>query len=137
MILLALSQGLAWKAARTFDGKAAPLPLAFLGMITVALAIFTPGSQYITGAVGPAVGAVYIASIAIGLWLGRAERLPARGPLIVLTAVHAVTLTIGMYSFFNRANFGDYFLSFIRSVLPDDVHRRISPRCLHRPKLAL
>ena len=72
-------------------------------MITVALAIFTPGSQYITGAVGPAVGAVYIASVAIGLWLGRAERLPARGPLIVLTAVHAVTLTIGMYSFFNRA----------------------------------
>src|ERR1700730_16773482 len=48
VILLALSQGLAWKAARTFDGKAAPLPLAFLGMITVALAIFTPGSQYIT-----------------------------------------------------------------------------------------
>ena len=102
VILLPLSQGLVWKAARTFDGKAAPLLLAFLGMIAVAVAYLTPALQYIAGAVGPAVGAVYITAVAIGLWLGRAERLSARGPLIVLTAVHAVTLTIGIYSFSNK-----------------------------------
>ena len=64
---------------------------------------FRPGFRRIAGAAAPAAGAVYIASVAIGLWLGRADRLPARGPLIVLTTVHAATLTIGMYSFFNGA----------------------------------
>ena len=102
-LLLALSQGLLWKAARSFDGKPAPLPLVFLGVIAVAIANFTPGLHYIAGATGPAVGVAYIASVAIGFWLGRAEWLPARGPLIVLTAVHALILTIGIYSFFNQS----------------------------------
>ena len=101
--LLALSQGLAWRAARTFDDKSAPLPLAFLGMFAVVLANSTPGLQVIAGSAGPAVGAIYMASIAASLWLGRRERLPARGPLIILAAVHAGVLTLGIYSFFNRA----------------------------------
>jgi diguanylate cyclase (GGDEF)-like protein len=102
-ILLALSHGLVWKAARTFDAKPAPLPLALLGMIAVGVANFAPGLQYIAGSAGPAVGVIYIASAGISLWLAREEQLPARGPIIVLTAVHTVVLTIGIYSFFNRA----------------------------------
>jgi diguanylate cyclase (GGDEF)-like protein len=101
--LLALSHGLLWKAARTFDAKPAPMSLALLGMIAVGTVNFAPGLQYIAGSVGPAVGAIYMASAGISLWLGREERLPARGPIIVLSAVHAVMLTIGIYSFFNQA----------------------------------
>jgi diguanylate cyclase (GGDEF)-like protein len=103
VVLLPLSQGLVWKAARTLDGKTAPLSLALLGMMVVAVANLTPGLQFIAGAVGPGVGAVYIAAVAIGLWRGRGERLPARGPLTAFAGVHAGVLVIGMYSFFNRA----------------------------------
>ena len=103
VILMPLSQGLVWGAARKFDGKTAPLPIVFLGMVVAAIANFAPGLERIASAAAPAAGAVYIAFVAIGLWLGRADRLPARGPLIVLTTVHAAALTIGTYSFFNRA----------------------------------
>ncbi len=103
VVLMPLSQGLVWRAARNFEGKTAPLSIVFLGMVVAAIANFAPGLERIAGAAAPAAGAVYIASVAIGLWLGRADRLPARGPLIVLTTVHAATLTIGMYSFFNGA----------------------------------
>jgi len=103
VVLLPVSQGLVWKAARTLDGKTAPLSLTLLGMMVVAVANLTPGLQYIAGAVGPGVGTVYMASVAIGLWLGRGEQLSARGPLIVFAAVHAGMLTLGVYTFFNRA----------------------------------
>jgi diguanylate cyclase (GGDEF)-like protein len=103
VILMPLSQGLVWRGARKFDGKTAPLPIVFLGMAAAAIANLAPNLQHIAGAVGPATGVVYMAAVAIGLWLGRADRLPARGPLIVLTTVHAATLMIGTYSFFNRA----------------------------------
>ena len=102
-ILLALSHGLVWKAARTFDAKPAPLPLALLGMIAVCAANFAPGLQYIAGSAGPAVGVIYIASAGISLWLARKEQLPARGPIIVLTAVHTVVLTIGIVSMMPRS----------------------------------
>ena len=102
-ILLALTQGLVWKAARMLDRKSAPLPIVMLGMLVVVIANVSPGLQYVAGAVGPAVGAAYMGATAVALWLGRHDRLPARGPLILLTGVHASVLLLGMYSFFNRS----------------------------------
>jgi diguanylate cyclase (GGDEF)-like protein len=102
-ILLSLSQGLVWKAARMLDGKSGPLPIAIIGMLVIVIANFSPGLQYVAGAIGPGVGATYVAAAAFTLWQARHDRLPARAPLIVLTSVHAAVLILGMYSFFNRS----------------------------------
>lgn len=101
-ILISLSQGLLWKAARTIDAKPAPLPLTVIGMVIVIVANYAPAMESIAGSVPPTVGAIYIAAAAFSLWLGRAEHLPARWPLISFSAVHAIILTIGIYSFSNR-----------------------------------
>jgi hypothetical protein len=99
--LLALAPGLMWKAARTFDAKPAPLVLALLGTVAVGLASGAPGMRAVAGSLSLATGASYLFAAATALWLGRKERLAARGPIIVLTAVHAAVLSIGAYSTFD------------------------------------
>jgi diguanylate cyclase (GGDEF)-like protein len=96
--LLPSQVALIWKAARTFDGKPAPLSIALAGPIFAGLAGVIPGVRDFAGSVGLIVGVVYAVAAAIALWLGRAEALAPRWPLIVLTILHACALVIGTYS---------------------------------------
>jgi diguanylate cyclase (GGDEF)-like protein len=99
--LLVLSQGLLWKAARTFDAKRAPVVVAFAGMGIVGVATAVPGMQDLIGSLGLITSAVYLFAAATSLWLGRKERLPARRPVIAFTMVHALMLLIGVYTTFD------------------------------------
>ena len=92
--LVVLAQGLIWKAARTFDARPAPLVLALLGMVVVGLVSGIPGIRHISGSLGLALSSAYLFAAATALWLGRMERLAARRPIIVFTAVHAAGLLI-------------------------------------------
>ena len=101
-IVLALGPGLGWKAARTFDAKPAPLTLVLLGAVVVGLASSIRSLQDVTWSLSLATSAVYLFAAAATLWLGRKERLAARWPIIIFTAVQAAVLLIGALS-----NFGD------------------------------
>ena len=96
-ILLPLQSSLIWKAARIIDSKPAPLVLAVLGPVIVALAGSIPGLRNIAGSLSLIAGAVYSLATATTLWPDK-ERLAARWPLIVLSAAHAAALLIGAYS---------------------------------------
>ena len=61
----------------------------------------------VTGSLSLIAGAVYSLGVATTLWLGRKERLAARWPLIILSAVHAGALFIGTYSTFNGSTSQD------------------------------
>jgi hypothetical protein len=97
-MLLALSQGLVWKAARTLDAHPAPFLLALLGGLIVVAGSIVPALPTVMGSLGLAAGATYLLAAATSLWLGREERLPARWPLIFLLAAHACVLLLGLYS---------------------------------------
>jgi diguanylate cyclase (GGDEF)-like protein len=96
-ILLPLQSSLIWKAARIIDSKPAPLVLAVLGPVIVALAGSVPGLRNIAGSLSLIAGVVYSLATATTLWPDK-ERLAARWPLIVLSAAHAAALLIGAYS---------------------------------------
>jgi diguanylate cyclase (GGDEF)-like protein len=96
-VLLPLQSGLIWKAARVIDSKPASLVLVVLGPAVVALAGIVPGLNNIAGSLSLIAGAIYSIATATTLWPGK-ERLAARWPLIVLSAVHALALFIGTYS---------------------------------------
>jgi diguanylate cyclase (GGDEF)-like protein len=98
-ILLPLQSGLIWKAARIIDSKPASLALVVLGPVVVALAGSVAGLNNIAGSLSLIAGAIYSIATATTLWPGK-ERLAARWPLIVLSAVHASALFIGTYSTF-------------------------------------
>src|ERR1700722_7897069 len=102
--LLALAPGLIWKAARTFDVKAAPLILAVLGAALVGAASMFPGTLIAAGPLSLAFSTVYMLAAAISLWLGSNdsnEVLKARWPIIILVALHAAVLSVGLYSTLN------------------------------------
>jgi len=99
-VLMPLQAGLMWKAARTIDAKPAPLVLALLGAAFVGLANGVPVLQDAKGSLSLIVGAAYFFAAATALWLGRKERLTARWPLIILTAVQATFYLIGAHSTF-------------------------------------
>jgi diguanylate cyclase (GGDEF)-like protein len=96
-ILLPLQSSLIWKAARIIDSKPAPLVLAVIGPVIVALAGSIPGLRNIAGSLSLIAGVVYSLATATTLWPDK-ERLAARWPLIVLSAAHAAALLIGAYS---------------------------------------
>jgi diguanylate cyclase (GGDEF)-like protein len=96
--LLALAPGLMWKAARSFEGKPAPVMLAFFGAAVVGLASGFAGIRAAAGALNLAFGAVYLLATVLAFWTGRKERLKARWPIIVLTVLHATVLVVGLYS---------------------------------------
>jgi diguanylate cyclase (GGDEF)-like protein len=100
-ISLAFAPGLVWKAARTFDAKPAQLSFALLGAVVVGVAGTVPGMRFAAGSLNLVFSAVYMLATATSLWLERNELLKARRPLIVLTALHAVVLLIGLYSSLN------------------------------------
>jgi diguanylate cyclase (GGDEF)-like protein len=99
--ILALSSGLALKAARTLDEKPAAWALALAGVfVLVGLSAAVPQSRGFGGSLSLAISAVYSFAAAVSLWLGRRERLPARWPLIAVTALHVAVLSIGACSTF-------------------------------------
>jgi diguanylate cyclase (GGDEF)-like protein len=104
LTLFPLRSSLIWKAARNFDEKEAPWRLTLLGPI-VALAV---GATPIVAQVGRPfallVGAVYTFAAALTLWQGRRERLAARTPLIVLSALHGTALLVAVYSSVNASD---------------------------------
>ena len=97
-VLLPFQSGLIWQAARTIDSKPAPLLLALVGPAVVGLAGGIPGLPNAAGSLSLAAGAAYSLATATTLWLGRKERLAARWPLVILSAVHGAALLIGTYS---------------------------------------
>lgn len=99
--LLTSQSGLMWKVARTIDAKPAPLYAALLGAVAVSFAGVVPVLRDAIGSLSLTVGAGYFFAAAIVLWLGRRERLAARWPLIILTAIHGTALLIGIYSTLN------------------------------------
>jgi diguanylate cyclase (GGDEF)-like protein len=98
--LLPLQSSLIWKAARTFDSKPAPFIIVLLGPLFVGLAGAVPHLREFGGSLALTMGAAYILAAARTFWLGRTERLTARWPLIILSAVHGTALLIGTYSTF-------------------------------------
>jgi diguanylate cyclase (GGDEF)-like protein len=100
--LLPLQASLMWKATRSIESKPTSLVFVFLGPMIVGLTNFVPGLREVNGALPLAAGLAYTLAAATTLWLGRAERLAARWPLIILLAVHAAVLSIGMYTAFVR-----------------------------------
>jgi diguanylate cyclase (GGDEF)-like protein len=83
----------------SFMWKPAPLVL-LLGPVFVGVAGGLPGLHEATAALSLTIGAAYTFAAAMTLWLGRRERLAARWPLIILSAVHGTALLIGTYSTF-------------------------------------
>jgi diguanylate cyclase (GGDEF)-like protein len=97
--LLTLATGLIWKAARSLDHKWSPLGLAVLGGVVVGLAGAVPATRGILDILNLTIGATYLLAASVSLWLARQERLSARWPLIVLTALHAAILAAGAEAF--------------------------------------
>ena len=99
--LLALASGLIWKAARTLDGKPAPLVITLFGTAAVILASVAPGAPTITASLDLAIGACYAFASAVSLWLGRGERLFARWPIIVFLVMHGALLSFGAFGMYS------------------------------------
>ena len=95
--LLTLGMGLIWKAARSLDAKPAALVVALLGAAVVGLASSFPETRAVAWLLGIPIGAAYLFAAAIVLWRSSKERLTARWPIVILTALHATLLLIGFY----------------------------------------
>jgi diguanylate cyclase (GGDEF)-like protein len=97
--LMPTQSGLIWKAARVLDSKRAPLAYVLAGPLAATLGGALLPSFAATFSL--AAGATYTLATVAVLWAGLDERLTARWPLIILAAVHSVTLLIGTYSTFD------------------------------------
>jgi diguanylate cyclase (GGDEF)-like protein len=95
--LLTLGTGLIWKAARSIEAKPAALVVALLGAAVAGLASSFHDTRAVVWPLGIAIGAAYLFAAAIVLWRGRKERLTSRWPIVILTALHATLLLIGLY----------------------------------------
>ncbi len=96
--LMVLAPGLMWKAAREFDGKPGSVVVALLGVAVFGLANAIPFTRNITGSLFLAISAVYYLATTATLWIGRADKLAARLPIVVLVTAHAAVLSIGACS---------------------------------------
>jgi len=96
---LLVAAALVWTAAQALDRRRTPLPLAFGGavLVTAAPGVFPPAAA-VAGSLSLATSAVFTFAASFTLWRGRAERLPARLPLVMLAALHACMLTVGAWS---------------------------------------
>ena len=97
-LAFAISPALYWTAARQFSRRDAIFALIPAGALLLALwstiptIRLSPSEQM---AFGLAINAAYFYAAAIELWTGRAERLFARWPLVILLAVHATLFAAG------------------------------------------
>jgi diguanylate cyclase (GGDEF)-like protein len=101
--LVALGPGLIWKAARSLDGKPAPWAIAVLGGLVVGLASASPTTRSAINTLSFTSSAVYLFAAAYSLWAERAERLAARWPLIILTALDSAVSLVAGYAFLRGA----------------------------------
>jgi diguanylate cyclase (GGDEF)-like protein len=69
--------------------------------VVVGLASAVPATRGHLDILNLTIGASYLLAASGSLWLARQERLAARWPLIVLTALHAAILATGAYAFFD------------------------------------
>jgi diguanylate cyclase (GGDEF)-like protein len=97
--LVALGPGLIWKAARSLDGKPASWSIAVLGGAVVGLASASPTTRSAINTLCFTSSAIYLFAAAYSLWASRAERLSARWPLIILTALDAAVSLVAAYAF--------------------------------------
>lgn len=100
-VLLCSQSSLIWKAVRNIDGKRAPLVAVLIGPVAIIATAFVPVVRDVNQTFAVAGGAVYIFAAAVSLWLGRGDRLIARCTLIAFAAVHALSLSVGIYSTLN------------------------------------
>lgn len=103
--LLSFQSSLVWKGARNLDSKPVPLVIVVVGPMVVGpmivgLAGGVPGIREFAGSLFLAMQAAYTLAITTTLWVGRKDRLAARWPLVILSAVHAAALLVGIYSTF-------------------------------------
>jgi diguanylate cyclase (GGDEF)-like protein len=96
-VLLASQSSLIWKVARTIDAKRTPL-FMLLGPLAILLVGAVPAARHAAGTAALAIGAVYCSAAAIRLWRGRRGQVRSRWPLMILAAVHASALFVGVYS---------------------------------------
>jgi diguanylate cyclase (GGDEF)-like protein len=101
--LVALGPGLIWKAARSLDRKPAPWGIAVFGGAVAGLASASAATRAAIDMLSFASAALYLFAAAYSLWVSRAERLAARWPLIILTALHAVVLLAGALGYSSGA----------------------------------
>jgi diguanylate cyclase (GGDEF)-like protein len=102
-VVLTWMPGLIWKAARALDAQPAPLGVTLLGAAVVTLAAIIPATRHFAWSLSFVAATSYLFAAAGTLWLSRKEKLAARWPIIVLTAVHATVLAVGTYSTFSGA----------------------------------
>jgi signal transduction histidine kinase/ActR/RegA family two-component response regulator len=90
LALIIAATGLAWSAARVFDGAPARRPLAFAGAGAWLAASLLPLPPLLLDTAASALCAAYLAAGAATIWRRRrAEPLASRGTAAVLLAVHA------------------------------------------------
>jgi len=101
--LVALGPGLIWKAARSLDGKPAPWSIAVLGGVVVGIASASPTTRSAINTLCFTSSALYLFAASYSLWSGRAERLRARWPLIILTTLDAAVSLGAGYAYLRGA----------------------------------
>ncbi len=93
LALVIAATGLAWSAARVFDGVPARLPLALAGAGGWLLATLATPPSLLLDAAAPALCAIYLAAGAAVIWRPRqAEPLPSRRIAALLLASHAAVV---------------------------------------------
>jgi diguanylate cyclase (GGDEF)-like protein len=105
--LLNISPALIWAAARSVNRRHVDISIVASGAVFWLLAFAMPSFRASIGAqIGTnlAIVSVFLFAAAYEFWHARADRLTARGPLIVLLVLHAVSSTIGAIdSFLHQA----------------------------------
>jgi diguanylate cyclase (GGDEF)-like protein len=97
-IAIAISPAFYWTAARQFSRKDPIYALIPVGALLLALGSIIPAIQLDPSqqmAFSLALNAVFFYAAAVELWRGRAERLFARWPLVILLAIHATIFLAG------------------------------------------
>jgi diguanylate cyclase (GGDEF)-like protein len=94
--LLTLRNGLIWKATHSLEAKPAALLVALSGAVVVGLASIFPDTRAAAWPLSIGFGVVYLFAAAFVLWRGMKERLKARWPIVLLTALQASLLLVGL-----------------------------------------
>ena len=96
-VLSDIALPLLWVGIRVFDRTPTPLPLVLFAVFGWATADLVAGLMQFVHAFSFAGGVLWLSASALALWRGRAERIPARWPLIAVFMVHASVFAGGVY----------------------------------------
>jgi len=94
---LAAAYGIMWKGVRTFEGRPSRAAFVFAGALVWMLACTIPAFYAVTtarAALVMAIGMTYSLLAVVELWRGRSEPLVSRWPIMIVLAVHAMTLPL-------------------------------------------